>query len=414
MITRVRGTEDVLDIRLYTFVLDEIKKHLSLHNFHQIDTPIIEATELFQRAIGQETDVVSKEMYIFQTVSGESICLRPEGTASIIRAYVENGLQDAPWKVYLHGPMFRHERPQKGRWRQFNQTSIEVIKAESIMHDVAMLKMLDTLFGAVFKLEHFVLQLNFLGCLEDRKKHKAALVQFLNDKQEDLCATCKVRKDKNTLRVFDCKNEQCKQMYQNAPKIIDFLCKECAKEWADVQQMLALLSVTYSINHFLVRGLDYYNKTVFEYSSTQLGAQSAFCGGGRYTLGKEVGARDDLQCVGVGIGMGRLMLLVEKNIGKLAIPHDQALHALIPMTKDQIPLVLLIAEQLRNNNFACEVMLQDASLSNVMKKANKMGAKFVLIMGPDEQAQHTVSVKNLLTGQSDTIKQSELVQFLKI
>jgi len=413
MITRVRGTEDHIDLKLHDFTLDKIKQHLATYNFHHIEVPILEHTELFTRSIGSETDIVSKEMYVFQTASGESICLRPEGTASVIRAYVENRIEQAPWKVFIHGPMFRHERPQKGRWRQFTQVSVEVINTTSIPQDAHLLKMLDSLFTDALQLDHYVLKINFLGCPDDRKEHKAALVQFLEGILDQICTTCQARKDKNTLRVFDCKNETCKALYQKAPKITDHLCKACSGEWKELQSLLNILSVSHIIDPTLVRGLDYYNRTVFEFSSRELGAQNAFCGGGRYNLGKEVGAKEDIPCVGLAIGMGRLLMLVEKNLQKLTIPQEPPLHIIIPMTVEQRPLALLLASQLQSHGLCTDVLLEDASLSNMMKKANKMGAKFALILGSDEQQNGTVSVKNMIKGETTVYKQAELVTALR-
>lgn len=413
MTTRVRGTEDIIDLRLYNFMLDKIKQHLTVYNFSQIDTPILEHTELFVRALGTETDVVSKEMYIFNTASSESICLRPEGTAGVIRAYIENRIEAAPWKVFIHGPMFRHERPQKGRWRQFNQVSIEIINTNAIEQDAQLLKMLDTLFCDVLKIENYVLKLNFLGCFDDRKAHRAALITFLDGIVDKICPTCQARKDKNTLRVFDCKNETCKELYTKAPKVTEYLCKACKPEWSTLTDLLSHLSISHVIDPMLVRGLDYYNKTVFEFSSRDLGAQNAFCGGGRYSLGKEMGAKDDVSCVGVGIGTGRLQLLLEKNLQKLSLPQDQALHVIIPMMPEQKPLALMLAYQLQSHNLVVEVLLESASLSNMMKKANKMGAKYALIIGPDEQQLGTVSVKNMVKGDATVMKQADVVQFLR-
>lgn len=413
MITRVRGTEDILNVRLYNFMLNTMKHHLSLYNFSEIDTPILEHTELFVRSVGSDTDVVSKEMYIFQTASGESLCLRPEITASIVRAFIDNRIEQSPWKVFTHGPVFRHERPQAGRWRQFTQTSIEILNSKDIEQDAQFLKMLDVLFYEIFKLENYVLKLNFLGCSDDRKAHRDTLVEFLSKNQSSICATCLVRKDKNPLRVFDCKNEACKSVYQNAPKITDHLCKPCTQEWKILQQLLAVLSVNYAHDTSLVRGLDYYNRTVFEFSSRDLGAQNAFCGGGRYSLGKEIGAKDDIHGLGVGIGMGRLLMLIEKNLTQLSIPQDKALHVIIPFTPEQIPLALLVAQQLLENGIATDVLLDKTSLSSLMKKANKLGSKFALLIGPDEQQAGTIAVKNMINGETKAVQQSDIVSCLR-
>jgi histidyl-tRNA synthetase len=412
-ITRVRGTEDVLNLRLHNFVLQSIKKHLQHYNFIEVETPILEYTNLFIHALGSETDVVSKEMYVFKAEESEhSICLRPEATASMIRAYVENNVEQTPWKAFIFGPMFRHERPQKGRWRQFHQVSIEIIGSESMAQDALFIKMLDSLYSEIFKLENYVIKLNFLGCLEDRKQHRNALVEFLNKSMASLCQTCLIRKDKNPLRVFDCKSEQCQAIFKSAPKLIDYLCSSCNEEWKILQDFLQILSINFVIDPFLVRGLDYYNKTVFEFSSRELGAQNAFCGGGRYSLGKDAGAKHDFPSIGVGIGFGRLLLLVEKNINKLLLPQDPALSVIIPFSSEQYPLALLLASDLTRKGICVDCLFDTASLTNMMKKANKMGAKFVLLLGSDEQKNGTVAIKNMSNGQMTTVKQTEAYKSL--
>jgi len=309
--------------------------------------------------------------------------------------------------------MFRHERPQKGRWRQFNQTSVEIVNAPSITHDAHMIQMLDNLFNELFKLETYILKLNFLGCSEDRKKHKEALLAFLETNKNKLCETCLTRKDNNTLRVFDCKNDGCIELYKHAPNITDHLCPSCLQEWQTLQHLLDVQSVSYVVDQTLVRGLDYYNKTVFEFSSRDLGAQNTFCGGGRYSLGKDIGDADDIAGVGAGIGMGRLALLVEKNLNNLSLPQEAPLHVIIPFTEQQVPLALMLANELQSHHLATDVLLEKATISNLMKKANKMGATYTLIIGPDEQAQGTVSVKNMQKGESTVVKQAELIPLLR-
>lgn len=412
MINRVRGTEDLLDLTLHNFVLETTKKHLSCHNFGEVQTPILEHTNLFVRSLGSETDVVSKEMYTFQQNDGESICLRPEGTASVIRAYIENGVQVQPWKVFTWGPMFRHERPQKGRWRQFTQVSMEVVNSNSIMQDALFLKMLDDLFTRILHLDTYVLKLNFLGCSDDRKNHKAQLLAFLEAATDKICATCMTRKDKNTLRVFDCKNEDCKKLYTTAPTLLNCLCEECQKEWDFLTETLQMLSVNFVVDSMLVRGLDYYNKTAFEFSSRDLGAQNTFCGGGRYALGKELGSKEDIPCIGAAIGLGRLLLLVENIKQKLQMPQAPALHVIIPFTQDQLQLALLVAQKLSIAQLCYDVLLEGSSVTNMMKKANKLGAKYAILLGPDEQAQGTVCVKNMNKGETVTVKQVDVITAL--
>ncbi|MCB9493205.1 MAG: histidine--tRNA ligase [Epsilonproteobacteria bacterium] len=412
-VSRVRGTTDLLDLELHNFVLTKITNHLALYNFKEIQTPFIEHTDLFIHAVGQETDIVTKEMYTFQTQSGEQLCLRPEGTASIIRAYVENGVQQSPWKVFTYGPMFRHERPQKGRWRQFSQFSIEVIASKHIEQDAHFLSMLDTLFAQTLKLENYVLKLNFLGCSDDRKKHKADLLDFLTKHNDQICTTCQVRKEKNILRTLDCKNETCKSLYQNAPKITEFLCDECDQEWKQLQELLQLLSVNYIVDTMLVRGLDYYNKTVFEFCSEELGSQSAFCGGGRYLLGKGVGAREDIPSIGVGIGMGRVMMLVEQTLNQHSLPQKPALSVVVPLQTEQQALGLMLCYELTKNGLHTDIIFDTASVTNMMKRAHKTGARYALLLGPDEQENSTVSVKDMQKGTTTTMSQTEVVALLK-
>lgn len=414
MINRVRGTQDYLDLKLRNFVLDLAKKHLECYNFSEVETPILEYTKLFARSLGEHTDVVSKEMYVFGSEEGEeSICLRPEGTASIVRAFVENNVEKKPWKVFLHGPMFRRERPQKGRWRQFDQLSMEIINSESISQDANFIKILDSFLSDKLGLQDYILKLNFLGCFQDRKQHKEELAKFLDTKKSEICETCQVRREKNILRIFDCKNEKCKKIYLNAPKLTDYLCSECDKEWHKLQEILQILSVSFVHDFTLVRGLDYYNKTVFEFSSKELGAQEAFCGGGRYSLGKDLDAKEDYPSIGAAFGMGRLLMLVEKNLDKIQLPQEKVLHVILPMSEKQHNLALLLSDNLYSNGLCVDILLEGASMTNMMKKANKLGAKYVLILGENEQQSHSVSIKNMQTGQSEMVKQADVAKYLK-
>jgi histidyl-tRNA synthetase len=415
MINRVRGVNDILDTHFLSFVINKMKSHLEYHNFNEIFTPIIEHTDLFIHAMGETTDVVSKEMFLIaqkNTDSKKSICLRPEGTASAIRACYENRVQRFPWKVFTYGPMFRYERPQKGRLRQFHQMSVEVIGSSSVGEDAYFISMLDMLFSREYKLENYVLKLNFLGCSDDRKRHKQQLKVFLDEQQDLICTTCLERKKKNPLRVFDCKDEKCKKQYENAPRCTDFLCQDCEVEWQKLKEFLSLASTNFIVDTFLVRGLDYYSKTVFEFFSRDLGAQNSFCGGGRYNLGREVGAKKDYECVGVGIGIERLLMLLENKRDILMIPQKPPLHVILPLSEKQDALAILLASELQAKKYAVDIIFEKASMTNMMKKANKMKAKFVLIFGDDEQQKGTVSVKNMLSGKSKEIKQVDIVSFL--
>jgi histidyl-tRNA synthetase len=414
MITRVRGTQDILDLSLRTFLIKKIGDHLAVYNFKQIQTPILEPTKLFRHSLGEHTDVVTKEMYVFQTdEESESICLRPEATASTMRAFLENHVERTPWKVFSTGQMFRHERPQKGRWREFGQINIEIIGTEAIEQDAHALHMIDLFFSEALKLEDYVIKLNFLGCRDDRNVFREKLHTFLEKKQKMLCETCLIRKEKNILRIFDCKNETCKSIYQEAPLLTDNLCNTCNTEWETLQNNLKLLSVNHVYNPHLVRGLDYYNKTVFEFTSMQLGAQDAFCGGGRWNLSKELESNVDYPSFGAAIGIDRLLLLLEKIQDKLAIPQQPTLHLIIPMNEKQKDLALLLADELVRNGLCADITLDLASIGNMMKKANKMGAAHVLILGDQEQQDGTVVIKNMINGKQATVKQTDAVKYLK-
>lgn len=433
MVARVRGTRDIIDPRLMFFAMKTITKHLQKYHFQQIITPIIEPVALFKRSLGLETDVVSKEMFIVGSSSAEQgddirlrqgserdprsedleICLRPEATASVVRAFIEEGIQNLPWKVFLFGSMFRYERPQKGRYREFYQCSLELIGARSLAYDAQLLSMLDRLFRQSLKLEAYALHLNFLGCPEDRVLFKEQLALFLDKHLSTLCSTCLKRKDTNILRIFDCKNETCQELYTKAPLLVDCFCEECAIEWRTVRDQLEELSVPFVLMPRLVRGLDYYNKTVFEFVSPLLGAQSTFCGGGRYDqLVKDLGAREDQPSVGAAIGLDRLTLLLEMVQNSLDLPYEPKLFVIVPVSEEQHSLALQVADTLIRADICVDVLF-DGSVKNMMRKADKTGAKTVLLIGKDEQEAGTVKVKHMQSGQEETIKQVELARHLK-
>lgn len=418
MIPRVKGTQDFIDCTLFNFIIDSIKKHLSLYRFTEIKTPILESVDLFVRSLGTHTDVVSKEMFLIesrQESSEDRICLRPEGTAPIVRAFNEHHIQTVPWKVFAWGPMFRYERPQKGRFRQFHQVTMEIIGAGSVGEDVQFITMLDRFFHEALKINNYALVLNFLGCSSDREKYLIILKKFMDKPEivEHICDQCKERKNHNIMRIFDCKNIQCQELYKTAPHIADNLCAECAQEWQDLQNQLLLLSVSYAYKPTLVRGLDYYNKTVFEFVSKDLGAQDTFCGGGRYNqLVKELGNKQDYPAIGAAFGMERLMLLLEPLREQLHIPHAPALHMIIPMTPAQHTLALLLADELRAHNICTDIILE-GSMKSMMRKASSLGATFALIIGETEQQNHTVMIKNMTTGTEESVAQIDVVNYLR-
>ncbi len=413
-IARVKGTQDLLDTRLYDFIIKSFGDHASLYHFTPIATPIIEHIELFKRTLGSYTDVVSKEMFILRGAEGKAdeFCLRPEATASTMRAFLESP-QPLPYKVYCHGPMFRYERPQKGRYRQFHQISMEIIGSQHVSQDALLIMLLDRYFHEKLKINSYALQINYLGSYEDRVAYKDVLKAYV-DGLSGICDTCKERKEKNTLRIFDCKNPDCQVLYEKAPVMIDHLSKTSQNEWLRLQDELSLLSITFSINPRLVRGLDYYNKTVFEFVSGALGAQNTFCGGGRYDrLAQELGSKQEVPSLGAAIGIERLMLILEPLMDRLPFPQPKPLYVVMPFSVQQNPLALLIVDTLHDAGLTADIFLDEDSIRHKMSRANKMGASYALIIGDNEQARKTIIVKNMMTGNQEEIKQIELVSYLK-
>jgi histidyl-tRNA synthetase len=418
MIQKIRGTQDFLDLTLFNFITQTVSSWLTTAHFTQIATPILEPVALFKRSLGQETDVVSKEMFILEQKSEndtEQICLRPEATAPTVRAFLEHGIQKTPWKVFSYGPMFRYERPQKGRFRQFHQVSIELIGVHSIAYDAQFISILDQFFSRGLLLDNYALAINYLGCAQDREQFKKKLATFLDKHIDTLCDTCRQRKETNILRIFDCKKEACHTLYTTkAPLLIDNLCSTCTQEFATLQEQLALLSVSFSVVPTLVRGLDYYDKTVFEFISPALGAQATFCGGGRYnTLITQLGGKHEQPSLGAAMGIERLMLLLEPIQSKLPLAQERRLHVILPFSPAQHTLALMLGQRLLDANLCTETIFDTVSIKRMFEKADGMGARFVLSLGEDEQKNHSVKIKDMLKGTQEEIKQTEAVAYLK-
>ena len=447
MFSKVKGVADnFFEMPYASGVKKKIEAHLKRYNFSEIDLPILEYVSLFQRGLGYETDVVSKQMFIISPKGDkqgdEMICLRPEGTAGTMRAFLqEQSNVVTPCKVFSYGPMFRYERPQKGRLREFHQMNLEMIGGASILYDAHLIKMLHNLFDQELKIESFVLKLNFLGQLEDRKAFCAALVSFLTPYTLDaapsiipsssglpcpakleakpgtrgssnqmalLCADCQTRIKTNPLRVLDCKSQDCQKLFQQAPKLSDFFSDSTRAEWQQLQETLHELSVTFVIDNNLVRGLDYYNKTVFEFVSVNLGAQSAFCAGGRYDgLAVQLGSKVEVPAFGCAIGMERLLMVLESCKDQLA-EKQLPLACIIPLTESENKVALHLADFLQSHGKAVDLLLDDQKTQNKMKKANLLKAQYVLIIGQDEKNNNTVTVKNMVTGVQEVCLQSEV------
>ncbi|MFQ5580796.1 MAG: histidine--tRNA ligase [Nitrospiria bacterium] len=362
--------------------------------FSLIRTPILERTTLFTRSIGETSDIVEKEMYTFQDWNGSKITLRPEGTASVVRAYLENTSQapTLPAKFYYSGPMFRHERPQAGRLRQFHQLGAEIIGEIDPRQDVELLSLLHTLFQGC-GVEGLSLEINSLGCPACRPAYRASLQGYLEKHLPTLCEDCRRRFAANPLRILDCKKKDCRELTKLAPPPLDHLCQECRDHFRLVEEGLRTLKIPYEIRPHLVRGLDYYTKTAFEMTTTALGAQNAVAAGGRYDGLVAALGGPATPAIGFAVGMERLMQLVPPS------PlHNLPLHLyLIPLGKTAGEYLFPVLYALRQKDVRCEMGKDNASLKSQMKRADRLEARFVLIVGEDEIAQDRAVLRNMAT-----------------
>lgn len=416
MFQKVKGTTDnFFEMAYWNGVIKKIMTHLKRYNFQEIDIPLIEHTALFERGLGVETDVISKQMFLIANKSGDDgICLRPEATAGTMRAFLEHQSEiKLPCRVFTYGSMFRYERPQKGRLREFHQMNLEIIGAGSILQDAHLIKMLQVLFMEILEIQDFVLKINFLGQAQDRAKYSESLIATLTPLKDQLCEVCAVRLDKNPLRILDCKSTTCQELTKRAPRLHTFFSDETKQEFQLLVDTLQELAVTFIVDDQLVRGLDYYNKTVFEFTSVNLGAQNTFCGGGRYDgLAQQLGSKTEIPALGCAIGIERLLMILEDKKDKLSeIPA--ALTCIIPMDQAQNKLALHLADHLTSEGLTVEILVDDQKIKNKMKKASDLKASYTLIIGDDEQRNNSVTVKNMMTGAQETISQDKVAAYLK-
>jgi len=407
-----RGTNDILPpLSLQWQYVEKIaQKILSYYNYEEIRTPIFEYTELFQRGIGEVTDIVEKEMYTFNDKGGRSITLRPEGTASVARSYLENKVygQAQPTKYYYLGPMFRYERPQAGRFRQFHQLGVEAFGSNDPALDAEViflgLNILESL-----GLKELEVYINSIGCPECRGEYLKVLREFLSKKKQFICEDCRNRIDRNPLRVLDCKNETCSTVLSEAPRIIDYLCSNCAAHFKQVRDYLDLLKVDYTVDYRLVRGLDYYTNTAFEVKFKGLGAQDTIFGGGRYNgLLEEIGNKS-IPGVGFAIGLERLLLtLQEQNI---ELPVENSVDLYITSIGEQAKkAAFLYVHQLRKVGLKAELDYLDRSVKGQMKAADRMNATYTIIIGDDELDNGKATIRNMKSGEQLEVELTQLVE----
>jgi histidyl-tRNA synthetase len=408
-----KGVADILpeDIPMWRYMEDTLRSALERSGFAEIRLPIFEATRLFSHSIGTETDIVAKEMYTFQDKGGRSFSLRPEGTASAVRAYLEHRLyaQQPVCRLYYMGPMFRAERPQAGRYRQFHQLGAEVFGTDSPSLDAELLALLMNTFSQM-KLTGLRLQLNSLGCAACRPQHRKQLVSFLADNKSGLCPDCQRRADTNPLRVFDCKKPGCQQILAPAPQSMDTLCADCQDNFEQIKALLNQLKINFELNPRLVRGLDYYTRTAFEITSSQLGAQNAVAGGGRFDgLVEQLGG-PPTPAFGFAIGLERLLLLLQQQPPARTEKPWVYLALLGEMARRE---GFILQHSLRQQGITVQMNYADQGLKKQLKQADKLGAPLVLIMGEDEINNNKVIIRDMRQGTQEEVSLKQLTDKLK-
>jgi len=408
-IQAIRGTRDILPEEAFYWQRVEQQARMILQRaaYREIRTPIFEQTELFARGIGEATDVVGKEMYTFADRGDRSLTLRPEGTAGVVRSYIEQGLaaQGGVQRLWYTGPMFRYERPQAGRQRQFHQIGVEVLGSADPRADAEVIALATDLLQAV-GIQDLTLALNSVGDTDDRQRYREALVSYLEPYKADLDADSQDRLSRNPLRILDSKDPRTQEIVQNAPSILDHLSDKSLRFFEGVQRSLTDLGIAYTLNPCLVRGLDYYTHTAFEMQSTDLGAQATVCGGGRYDgLVKQLGG-SDTPAVGWAIGLERLILLLQQREQSNLEPLDCYL---VSRGEKAEPQALVLAQKLRQRGCSVELDLSGSAFGKQFKRADRSGAKVCLVLGDAEAEAGTVNLKWLATGQQETRLQADLL-----
>jgi len=414
-IRALKGTKDVFgeDMRKWLDIEEIIRNLCDDFGFNQIRTPIFEFTKLFKRGVGETTDIVNKEMYSFIDKGENDITLKPENTAPVVRAYLEHSMHAStqPTKLYYIAPTFRYEKPQAGRQRQFHQFGIEMFGSDSPTADAEVIAVASSLLKRL-GIKKVELHINSLGGPECRKKYNETLKQFLHLKEEHLCELCKERMVKNPLRVLDCKNEKCQQELKGAPTVLDTLGEECRAHFEKLQQLLTIMDISFIIDASIVRGLDYYTKTVFEFISNDIGAQGTVCGGGRYDkLVEEIGGKYT-PAVGFGAGMERLLLV--RDAENKDVLKEASRDIFIGYRGEEAMMeAFKLVNSLRQLNISAESDHLQRSVKAQMKYANKMNAKFSAIIGESELEEKAVQIKNMETGESVTVPFEQIVAVIK-
>ena len=414
MINVPKGTKDILPEESYKwqYIEKTAREVARIFGVKEIKTPTFEHTEVFERGVGDTTDIVNKEMYTFLDKGGRSITLKPEGTAGVARAFIENGLNNSalPVKLYYLTSCFRYERPQAGRLREFHQFGVEVLGAETPFVDAEVILMAKTFFDKL-KISNLTLYINSIGCKDCRKAYLDALKEYYKDNIDTLCPLCRERLEKNPMRILDCKNDSCKTLNKNAPKILDYLCEDCSVHFEKVKTLLKSAGVEYKINAEIVRGLDYYSKTVFEFVSENIGAQGTVCGGGRYDnlIGQLGGG--SVPGIGFALGIERLLLLMD-NIGAYTGENEKPLIYLATMGDKAYDKAFEIVNELRLKGVIAQMDLKNRGIKAQFKYADKIGAKFVGVIGETELLENSVKIKEMESGNEQMVNFCSVYEYI--
>ncbi len=415
MINIPKGTKDVLPSQVYKWQhVEKVAREVAeTFAFREIRTPVFEHTELFLRGVGDTTDIVNKEMYTFLDKGNRSITLKPEGTAGVARSFIENGMAGGvlPAKMYYIIPAFRYERPQAGRLREFHQFGIEMYGAAGAQADAEVI-LLGYEFLKKLGLKQVKLQINSIGCKQCRAKYNEALKEYFRPNLDKMCPDCNARFEKNPMRIIDCKSEECRKYTANAPRMLDYLCDDCKAHFEEVKTLLTLSGVSYEINPSIVRGLDYYSRTVFEFVTSAAGAQGTVCGGGRYDGLLEQMGEKSVPAVGFAAGMERLLMVVEAE--NAPMPEDNGVDCyLLGMDGASREKAFTIASGLRAQGIACDVDHMNRSVKAQFKYADKTKARFVAVLGETELLSGEAEMKDMKNSTSVRVKFENLAQYIK-
>ncbi|MBQ2747532.1 MAG: histidine--tRNA ligase [Firmicutes bacterium] len=415
MITNApKGTKDVMPKEIYKwqFVEKKFREMCDRHGFKEVRTPMFEHTELFTRGVGDTTDIVEKQMYTFNDYANRSITLKPEGTASVVRAFVEHKVYAdvQPTKMYYIIPCFRYEKPQSGRLREFHQLGIETFGTGNMMADAEIISLAYDFLNDL-GIRDVELRINSIGCPECRKKHREALKAFLEPKYDELCDTCKGRFDRNPLRILDCKSPVCQSLVEGAPMMLDYLCDDCQNAFEELKNNLTAMGIPFTVDPGIVRGLDYYTKTAFEFVSNNIGAQGTVCGGGRYdNLISEIGG-PDIPGVGFGLGIERLLLVMEAN--GIVIPEPESIDAFIAFMGERGKNYgMKLMRELRLAGVKTEMDVLARNLKGQLKYADRLGAKYTVVVGDNELDEEYLLLKDMKNSTQESVSIHEIKNVL--